>query len=613
MSDTAEHIDAPLFMQVKKEDFRHIDIDITLADVVDAELYEIEQLLRSASEDAENGKNLSAARAFAALSAAANLHFTAENHNEPFSAMVVMKNGRSAIPDDFLGEPLAAIEGIAQTVSNTALRARLCDLVWLLKRSNYQSGAVAASSYHKLVLGVRDGVLQLRNSDQNELGIRCQGFLRRALSICRGLKNPEEVLAPIAATLLELSDQALTEKHPFAVMQFSKLCLEFDLLEYSVIASNLEEATQWEEDASHKAKLWSLASNAYHWAKDDKNKWRCRVECAECYVRHADDMGMAMLKSRWLSTALAAYHGIPDQRARRTELRHQLIDEQAHINEEMTQFSQPMDLTKLVEMTKESFESTTAFEKLGLLANVHQSADPETLKAEAIKQIQEHPLSSIFGKTQHDSDGKVVHKSEGGGFADSCDGAVIDKISESQTVMRNIVVGSAIEPFLYSISGENFPSGFDLNSICENSPFIPVDRQYVFYEGIRNFLFGNQLVALNLLVPQLENSIRHILKQNDFDPTSFDEATQIQEDRPLTAIYQDMRAELEQCFGSNIVFEIEHLFLRKSGPNIRNEGAHGLMSDGAMSGPDATYANWFIYRLCCIPLLPHWKEIDPGK
>ena len=69
------------------------------------------------------------------------------------------------------------------------------------------------------------------------------------------------------------------------------------------------------------------------------------------------------------------------------------------------------------------------------------------------------------------------------------------------------------------------------------------------------------------------------------------------------------RDALERVFGTAIVYEIENLFDVRCGPATRHRLAHGLISAQECHGPDSIYACWFVFRLCCLPLGPCWKQI----
>jgi len=149
----------------------------------------------------------------------------------------------------------------------------------------------------------------------------------------------------------------------------------------------------------------------------------------------------------------------------------------------------------------------------------------------------------------------------------------------------------------------------DLLIICQNSPFIPDQHQLTYARGFTKIFQGDMISALYILVPQLENSLRYVLKSNGHDVTRINSNDMTQEDRTISSLYEQMRNEMENIMGAAIVADIERVFLHKAGPSIRHQAAHGLLHDASPFSPDAIYACWLIFHLCCLPLFPYWNEI----
>jgi hypothetical protein len=59
-----------------------------------------------------------------------------------------------------------------------------------------------------------------------------------------------------------------------------------------------------------------------------------------------------------------------------------------------------------------------------------------------------------------------------------------------------------------------------------------------------------------------------------------------------------------------MVTDIDNLFNARSGPNLRNRIAHGLIGQWTPHSHDAVYACWLIMQLCCIPLRDRWEELE---
>src|SRR5262249_20885440 len=158
------------------------------------------------------------------------------------------------------------------------------------------------------------------------------------------------------------------------------------------------------------------------------------------------------------TAAISEYHGVPNKRERRTELRHKLIDIQAHIPDEMSAFSQTMDLTEIAEAAKQSVAEESLLDKLLIFASLAQSPNPDELRQNAVKNVQEFPLASLFGATHHDREGKVTHRSEGGGDGGGFDPAISRQIAQNEDIRRRIVVGGSIEPARLAIMTEHYLS-----------------------------------------------------------------------------------------------------------------------------------------------------------
>jgi hypothetical protein len=58
-----------------------------------------------------------------------------------------------------------------------------------------------------------------------------------------------------------------------------------------------------------------------------------------------------------------------------------------------------------------------------------------------------------------------------------------------------------------------------------------------------------------------------------------------------------------------LAWEIDRLFKTRPGPALRHEVAHGQLSGGDCYHPNVYYANWLIYRLCCLFVLRGWDQL----
>lgn len=607
-----------MWLQALPEDVEGFDFEGVLEDCNSADCHDLSDIFRKAADLHEKLADANAApavRIFSMLCAVTDFHFRPEDRNEPFGPKMQWDGKRTAIPEDFRGEPVKTLAILAERATNPVLKARLCDTSWLLERSRHELGVAAISAYVNVIESLDNGELveRLEKDDPFE-GPSVKDLILRALSIGRAFKPdlPETVTAK--DLLLKIKDRVLANKAAVPIKRFFEMDLDFGISEPSAIANAIENFVNENgvsAGVSVVPQLWRLAARGYHRAKDDDSENRCRVAAAEALVTESENHNSAMVVSNWLSDAIAEYHGIPNTRERRTELRHKLIDVQSGIPDEMSSFSEPIDLKDIVEATEEQLEKLSDIkDKLFLFASLDHSPDPEQLERDAVKAISEHPLSSLFGSSFHDHEGKVVHRVAGGGLGENDnEGAIRTKVAQHEQIRRDIFVTGQIRIAVRHISDQHYIGEDTFHAVFQNSPFVPNDLIGTFSRGFQRFFASDFTSALYILTPLLENSLRHVLKMAGHDVTNFDDATQTQQDRTITALYDQMREELEKVFGRATIDDIDRVFLARPGPTIRHDVAHGLLHDGSPYGADAIYGCWLIFRLCMIPLFKRKDEI----
>jgi hypothetical protein len=275
----------------------------------------------------------------------------------------------------------------------------------------------------------------------------------------------------------------------------------------------------------------------------------------------------------------------------------------------MSSFSQEIDLREIAENTKNAIEGKSLLLKLFAFIALDKSPDPQKLIVDAKEMIRKHPLSSIFATSHVDREGKVIHRTEGSDLDGENKSAIQQQIAQAEGIRRHITAAGPIEAARQAILNEHFISEDVFAALLQHSAFVPTELILTFSVGFTRFFQGDFISALYVLTPLLENSLRYVLKQNGHDVSIFDDATQTQQDRTISTLFEQMRDDLDAIFSKAITTDIENVFLNKPGPHLRHSIAHGLLHDGDPRGADAIYACWLIFRLCLIPLYPHRDEL----
>ena len=102
-------------------------------------------------------------------------------------------------------------------------------------------------------------------------------------------------------------------------------------------------------------------------------------------------------------------------------------------------------------------------------------------------------------------------------------------------------------------------------------------------------------IALHILAPQIENLFRQIAKDAGANISTFkDDDTS--EEKVLSRVFE--LEELVDCYDNDILFLFRGMMNEKTGANIRNEIAHGLMGKRkSESGISYFFFSWVIKLL----------------
>jgi hypothetical protein len=607
------------WLKATPADLTDFDFEAPIVESVSADSAELSDLFRIAAGPNKNGQveDTLSGRVFSMLWAVTGMHFRPREVNDPFGAMLVRPDGsRSALPADFRGPPLEVLSQMAQRAKHPVLRARLADIVWLLDKKRSALAKLASDAYVEIVEKVNTDQLKFRfdTDDHGALKYDARDLLRRALQIENAFAADKSGPTAARDMVAKLRARALEKLLPMPMDWFAHLDLDFGISDAAVVGREVEAAIAVlpnDTDSHAILELWRLSARAYHLAKRDDDRYRAQSAAAEQLVSMATMQPSAMLGSQFLAEAIAQLHGVPGKKERRKELNHLLVDMQAGIADEMSAFSIPLDVKDIIEHTKQGMRRLTLRDKLFAFAALTRSPDPSELIDQAKSSIAKYPLSSLFGASHHDQEGKVIHRSAGADFGDDEDtSAIARQIAQDERLRRQLVGAGQIEPARQAIAAGHYLADDLFGYLLVHSPFVPQDLLMTFSRGFVRFFQGDFVSGLYILTPLLENSLRYVLKNHGYEVSKFDDAKLTQQDRTIAILFGQMRNELDSIFGKAITTDIDNLFLKKPGPYLRHSLSHGLLHDGDPYGPDAIYACWLIFHLCLAPLFPYRKQIS---
>lgn len=600
--DETTILETPIWLTASEEDFTSVDLNMPVTDSSSVDVSEVGVLYENAANKAEvEGRNAER-RAYSMIGALCSFYLKADELNEPFGVLFQDGNSRTALPEDFRGAPEKLLEKHGLAFRNSALRARVHDTLWLLNKSRVQSAQTALQGYIDVVRAVRDKTVK-----EDVHPIFCAEHLRRALQIANALGRDKEKSVNARELTARLRARAYREERVPEFCLMSELDFDFRISEPKNVATEAESLAQRQLAFHDQHRLWHLAARGYSLDKAEEEKNRCLTHAAEALVKVAEaGKGSAIYESHWLETAIAELGNVPGSRERRRELKHRLIDVQSNIFDEMKPFSQEADISEMVTAAQSAVSGKPFIVALANFARMMSSPNVEDLHERAVEMIAKFPLSGLFPRTAVDGDGKPVHRYPG---SNEDDGAILQQIDQAESIRRHLMVSGIIEPARQTILSEHCVTDRWLEPLCVHSPFVPAGHEAVYARGFARFLQGDMIGAIHVLAPQLENSLRDVLRRHGHDVVKVN-SDKTQEDVSLSAMLEKLRPAVDEIFGSALAADIDRMFNSRSGPNLRNRVAHGLMDAGSPWGADVIYGCWLILRVCCLPLFPVWDKVE---
>jgi hypothetical protein len=304
--------------------------------------------------------------------------------------------------------------------------------------------------------------------------------------------------------------------------------------------------------------------------------------------------------------AVEALRKIPGTKARVEELHQRILKEQELVvANETTTHQVSADISEVINATLAAFRSKPLEQVLLGLAMIGAPPAAASLRSSAEESMRNNIWSQIVPAVYMTEKGKHLAEKPSvmEGDKESQDLCLKAEMMQQIKLYRGLVVSGRIKPALHVINTEHFIHLQDLEFIVRDNPFVLAGREPIFIRGLLAGLSGDFIVATHLLVPQVENSIRHLLYHYAGEQRTSkltDDLTQPERDLN-ELLYRD---DVKRIMGEDLLFDLQSLLVEPGfGANLRNQLAHGLMDTDQFYQDQAIYAWWLIWRVCCVPSL----------
>ncbi len=583
------------------------DVESVLSDVDSIDCYDLCSILSKEIEQ-RDGEEKNVFRLFHSLT---NYHFRPDNALDPFGPMMVMLGERTLVPSDLLVDQIKELAKVCGDFRNVGLRARVSDVVWLRDRKQVAAGLLAFRSYVEALRKLDDGNAVLAFGATSPVSAAGIKILKRACVIANAMGWSKSEFAELRDFIRDQCSKAFEQRDANGLFRIASIDLQRRVSPAGTIAERCREIGEINFEASSfelAKQLYEVAARAYRSDSREEAADDCVKNAASCLVERGRTMSSsAMAYASYLHDAIEYLRPMKGTKARREKLHEELRSVQLKIGDETSTISTPLDLTKIVDGAVSSVSDKPLSSALRSFLFFESPPNPDELLANVRKQGEIAPLSFDMPVTVHDFQGRVVFQSAGSGSdADSSEEHLKYMASRYRDLERRIATSGIVLPIGNIITDQHHLDEDQITLLLSNSPFVPEDHAYIYARGLLHLLGGQSIEAASLLVPQLENSLRHVLGLKGVDTTVVHDG--IQTEASLTQLLDKHRLELGAIFLDKYLYELDLLFVFRGGPSLRNQLAHGKIRADLFWNHNIIYGCWLIIHIACIPLLGKWDD-----
>ncbi len=521
----------------------------------------------------------------------------ADDAHQPYGPMFEFGGGRSCIPDDFCKEFVSSLVEWVKGLADPELRARLFDVVWLRVRTRPAVEA-AVEAYIESALRLEDPAHWPPCLERMERALRLSASLGRG-----GTALKDRVLSELDSML---------KRHRgtdplFLTFRLINLLLEFkhgDVQEYASYALTAAEAASDRQEFWQSKDYFELLADCCRRTGDADKEAEARRRAAESLVLESekaklDGRGPAAATSI-LSDAVEAMRQVPGGKVRAAELHDQLLDLQRVAVTQLKRIAtDSFDISELVNSAVGAVRDKAFSDAVLIFCQLHKPAVIEKLKRDVHDQGRIAVFGSLFSSEVMDSRGRVVARAPGlkPGADDLKDDGLRWRMFRHARMMRGLAVQAFLNPARQEIVSSGPPGRLEILTLVRYSPWIPPGHMESFLRGLIAGFQGDMLVAAHIIPVQLEALIRHVVEIGG-GTTSMLDPGGLQPERPLSALLETTQA--KAAFGEDQVFELQDLLVDPLGTNLRNEVAHGMLTDEGFFGTEVMYAWWLMLKFCVL-------------
>jgi hypothetical protein len=526
------------------------------------------------------------------------------------------------IDESISEQELFILRELVLQINDPEMKARVTDILWICKRDSEKTRPIkmakeAVQAYLQSARILED----VKNEYDCCVRLKRSAYLA---SIIDGKKSTE-MRVKILEYVNDLIDRHATVKDEFLTGRAMQVLQEElgkslpilllpdfsdNVVKYANIAAKkalyAENFPNYHTAFYHKRSYRQIESEWYKIAKNQEARRNAEIEIAEAEVWYAQKAFVGNEQNAYgvaagrIRTAILAFKKIEDTfktredtSKRLQELHQQMLYYQKQSMSKMVTIpiaeSNDFHDPNMQQSARKLVQGKSLYDALHSLAFGCKQLirSIEELKTEAKKQIESYQITHLIPASLVDEEGKTkaITKNDENDLKNT-----MLKIAESYHGWYGL---NFIAPACTQICTEHNLTLDNFSFIVDDNPFIPKGREPLYAKGLMAGLQGDPIIASHLLIPQLENSLRYILKQNDI-VTSRREI--IQDEFLLHEILN--LPELKEVLAEDLIFTLKGLLIERWGSNLRNDICHGLLDHNHFFDSVLAYLWWLTLYMC---------------
>ncbi|MFI5729254.1 DUF4209 domain-containing protein [Kribbella sp. NPDC051587] len=548
-----------------------------------------------------------------ALAIATSALLQPDNWLEPFKPMMMWDNKRSALPSDLTAEQIVVLGEVAPLIKATTLRARVADIAWFYgNRGAVELLTMAIDAYRACPLEREDWATVGEESWQRALQLAKRLGRERSVVVqpmCDAMRDRILTAGLADGYFVTRLSRLLNNSARLPVEVAGRLAERFVELASQALPLDQRLSRHFEREALS----WFGRSGQANEAN------ACGARIVETYVvaadtRMAEGLSGALVAGLEIEKAISSLRELPRSYRqangldlRIDQLRARLDDlRQATVEAMVTIEGETIDLEPYATGAMALVSGRTPFEALGRFANIYSLSDKDE-SYEQVRQQTAGTIAGLFPRATFSRDGRKVAAS--GGIDD--DGFMWSEVVRNFRYRVELVTGGLILPSRERLIIEHLYRLDFFQALCLESPFVPPGHERLWARGLWHGFNDDFPSAVSVLVPQLEQSVRVRLKASGVNTIITDEATGVETEKGLGTLL--VQEGVEDLLGSGLTLELRALLVDKDGANLRNEIAHGLITDDGSWSYSAVYCWWLMLRLVVLPVWILYRETESSS